>query len=145
MTNNNINTELLFQLRIDFDKNVADDIRKLGILQKLPKLGNILLKHDAILICQYDAFKAFLDECEQNNNIDFPLYKWTKDTINQKKKKEKYLKSFTIYIGDNQLYNKDKADSLEAELKCLNCEYILKINKYDSNPENNPQPPKKYY
>ena len=43
MTNNNINTELLFQLRIDFDKNVADDIRKLGILQKLPKLGNILV------------------------------------------------------------------------------------------------------
>ena len=103
MTNEDINNELLYQLRIDFNKTVADDIRTLGILQKLPKLGNVLLKHNAILICQYDAFKGFVDECEQNNNIDFPLYKWTKDTINQKKKKEKYLKFFTIYIEDNQL------------------------------------------
>tara|TARA_Y100000589_G_C27129723_1_gene620059 strand:+ start:1068 stop:1505 length:438 start_codon:yes stop_codon:yes gene_type:complete len=145
MTNEDINNELLYQLRIDFNKTVADDIRTLGILQKLPKLGNVLLKHNAILICQYDAFKGFVDECEQNNNIDFPLYKWTKYTINQKKKKEKYLKSFTIYIEHNQLYSKDKADRLEAELKSLNCEYILKISKYDSNPKNSPQPPKKYY
>ena len=59
-------------------------------------------------------------------------------------KKKKYLKSFTVYIEQSQLYEKVKADKIESEIKLLNIKKILKINKYNSDPKSNPQPPKKY-
>ena len=74
-----------------------------------------------------------------------PLYKWTKDTIENSSKKIKYMKSFTIYIENEQLYSKDIADRLEKKILSLDCSCILKVSKYDSNPKNNPQPPKKYF
>ena len=55
------------------------------------------------------------------------------------------MKSFTIYVKSEQLYKKDVANRIEKKLLNLNCECILKVNKYDSNPKNNPQPPKKYF
>ena len=39
---------------------------------------------------------------------------------------------------------KKTADYLESEIKKLNEKRILKISKYNSDPKNNPQPPKKY-
>ena len=45
-----------------------------------------------------------------------PLYKWTKDTIQNKVKKIKYLKSFTVYVKDEQLYEKDIADRIEKKI-----------------------------
>ena len=105
----------------------------------------ILEEENAELICQYEAFSLFVKECEQNNLTSTPLYKWTKDTIENKDKKIKYMKSFTIYVKSEQLYKKDVANRIEKKLLNLNCECILKINKYDSNPKNNPQPPKKYF
>ena len=59
-------------------------------------------------------------------------------------KKKKYLKSFTVYIEQSKLDEKVKADKIESEIKSLNIKKILKINKYNSDPKSNPQPPKKY-
>ena len=145
MSDNTQKLKILYQIRIDFEKSRASVVRSEGITKKNPKLKEVLDKYNAKLICQYDAFKAFVDECEKDNNTDFALYKWTKDTISKKEKIEKYTKSFTVYLNDNQLYEKNLADALELELKSINCASILKIYKYDSNPANNPQPPKKYY
>jgi hypothetical protein len=72
------------------------------------------------------------------------LYRWTQDTVQNENKKKKYLKSFTVYIEQSQLYEKVKADKIESEIKLLNIKKILKINKYNSDPKSNPQPPKKY-
>ena len=72
------------------------------------------------------------------------MYRWTQDTVQNENKKKKYLKSFTVYIEQSQLYEKVKADKIESEIKLLNIKKILKINKYNSDPKNNPQPPKKY-
>ena len=77
--------------------------------------------------------------------IIYVLYKWTKDTIENNVKKKKYLKSFTVYVNGAQLYEKKTADYLESEIKKLNEKRILKISKYNSDPKNNPQPPKKYF
>jgi len=145
MSDNTQKLKILYQIRIDFEKSRASVVRSEGITKKNPKLKEVLDKYNAKLICQYDAFKAFVDECEKDNNTDFALYKWTKDTISKKEKIEKYTKSFTVYLNDNQLYEKSLADSLELELKSINCASIIKIYKYDSNPANNPQPPKKYH
>ena len=144
MSDNKEELRILYQIRIDFEKSRASTVRSQGITKKTPKLKKIFDKYNAQLICQYDAFKGFVDACEKDNNTDFALYRWTKDTISKKEKIEKYTKSFTVYLNDNQLYEKSLADALELELKSINCASILKIYKYDSNPANNPQPPKKY-
>ena len=136
--------ELLYQIRLDLDESLAADIRKKKVIQILPTLDFVLKENSAILVCQFDAFNNFLKECEDDGNTNNPLYRWTQDTVQNENKKKKYLKSFTVYIEQSQLYEKVKADKIESEIKSLNIKKILKINKYNSDPKNNPQPPKKY-
>ena len=136
--------ELLYQVRLDLEESLAADIRKKKVIEILPALDSVLKENSAILVCQFDAFNNFLKECEDEGNTNNPLYRWTKDTIQNENKKKKYLKSFTIYIEQSQLYEKVKADKIESEIKLLNIKKILKINKYNSDPKSNPQPPKKY-
>ena len=72
------------------------------------------------------------------------LYHWTKSTIDNPEKKAKHLKSFAFYEGDNQVYSKELACSIEKRLKDLDSgKDIIEINVIDSNPANNPQPPKR--
>ncbi len=138
-------SELLYQVRIDVTEDIAQEVRNKSYFKLNKYIDAILLKVDAELICQFDAFNNFVIECEKENNTNNALYKWTKDTIENNVKKIKYLKSFTVYVKGEQLYEKKTADYLESEIKKLNEKKILKINKYNSNPKNNPQPPKKYF
>ena len=72
------------------------------------------------------------------------MYHWTKSTIDNPEKKAKHLKSFAFYEGDNQVYSKELAFSIEKRLKDLDSgKDIVEINVIDSNPANNPQPPKR--
>ncbi|WP_346015486.1 MULTISPECIES: hypothetical protein [unclassified Bradyrhizobium] len=74
----------------------------------------------------------------------YPLYRWTKATIEDPKKKEKYLKSFTLYVDDQEVYEREIADALEADLQPVARSGIIsQISKFDSNPANNPQPPER--
>ena len=136
--------ELLYQIRLDVTEDIAQEVRNKNYHKLNEYINAILLKVDAELICQFDAFNNFVIECEKENNTNNALYKWTKDTIENSLKKKKYLKSFTVYVNGEQLYNKKTADYLESEIKKLNEKRILKISKYNSDPKNNPQPPKKY-
>ena len=138
-------SELLYQVRIDVTEDIAQEVRNKSYFKLNEYIDTILLKVDAELICQFDAFNNFVIECEKENNTNNALYKWTKDTIENNVKKKKYLKSFTVYVNGKQLYEKKTADYLESEIKKLNEKKILKINKYNSDPKNNPQPPKKYF
>ena len=137
-------SELLYQVRLDVTEDIAQEVRNKNYYKLNEYIDAILLKVDAELICQFDAFNSFVIECEKENNTNNALYKWTKDTIENSLKKKKYLKSFTVYVNGEQLYEKKTADYLESEIKKLNEKKILKINKYNSDPKNNPQPPKKY-
>jgi hypothetical protein len=72
------------------------------------------------------------------------LYQWTKATIENPAKKEKYLRSFTVYVDDREVYAKEIADALEADLQPLATSgLITRISKYDTNPANNPQSPQR--
>ena len=137
-------SELLYQVRLDVIEEIASEVRKKNYKKLNEKIIFILDEVKADLVCQYDAFKNFVLECEKENEVNNALYKWTKDTIENKGKKQKYLKSFTVYVEGEQLYEKKIADFLEYEIKKLNEKKIIKINKYNSDPKNNPQPPKKY-
>ena len=138
-------SELLYQIRLDVTEDIAQEVRNKNNYKLNEYIDAILLKVNAELICQFDAFNNFVIECEKENNTNNALYKWTKDTIENNVKKKKYLKSFTVYVNGAQLYEKKTADYLENEIKKLNEKKILKINKYNSGPKNNPQPPKKYF
>tara|TARA_E500000178_G_scaffold303667_1_gene313990 strand:- start:201 stop:623 length:423 start_codon:yes stop_codon:yes gene_type:complete len=135
----------LYQIRLELEEKAAKDFILNNIQKHCTGLRTILTREKAILISQFEAFTLFVKECEENNQVNMPLYKWTKDTVENQSKKKKYLKSFTIYVDKQQLYKKNIADRLEKNISSLNCKCILKINKYDSNPRNNPQPPKKYF
>ena len=137
--------KLLYQVRLDVTEDIAQEVRNKNYYKLNEYIDTILLKVDAELICQFDAFNNFVIECEKENNTNNALYKWTKDTIENSLKKKKYLKSFTVYVNGEQLYEKKTADYLESEIKKLNEKKILKISKYNSDPKNNPQPPKKYF
>jgi hypothetical protein len=138
-------SELLYQVRLDVTEDIAQEVRNKNYYKLNENIDAILLKVDAELICQFDAFNNFVIECEKENNTNNALYKWTKDTIDNNVKKKKYLKSFTVYVNGEQLYEKKTADYLESEIKKLYEKRILKISKYNSDPKNNPQPPKKYF
>ena len=51
----------------------------------------------------------------------------------------------TLYIGGNEVYAKEKANALEAELRPLvGADIITGMSKFDTNPAHNPQPPARY-
>ncbi|PPR77844.1 MAG: hypothetical protein CFH01_01333 [Alphaproteobacteria bacterium MarineAlpha2_Bin1] len=135
-----------YQLRISLNENYAKKIRNLESNNKINKLLDLLNNFDARLVCQFDAFSEYVSEAEKNGIDSYPLYKWTKATIDDENKKNKYLKSFTIYINNQHIYQKDVADKLERKLLELKMEdsNIINIFKYDTNPNNNPQVPDQY-
>ena len=137
--------EWQYQVRIDLTDKLADAARHGAADPALGPLATILSKHNATIISQYDAFAGYVAEAEQQGVEGYPLYKWTKATIEDPAKKAKYLKSFTIYIDGNGLYPKEEADALEAALQPLvGGPVITRLAKHDSNPASNPQPPERY-
>ena len=94
---------------------------------------------------QYDAFAGYCEAAEAEGIDQYPLYQWTKDTIDDPVKKAKYLTAFTLYVDGDEVYDGEKAHPLEADLQPLAENGLLdKLSKHDTNPANNPQPPKKY-
>jgi hypothetical protein len=134
-----------YQVRIDLDEKSAAVARRDPGDPALAPLPEILKRHRAIMKSQYDAFAGYVAEAERHGVDEYPLYKWTKATIESPAKKEKYQKSFTLYVDGDEVYAKAKADALEAELQPLvGGGLITRLAKHDTNPANNPQPPARY-
>jgi hypothetical protein len=135
--------ELKFQLRVTLNDASARAARNDPGDQSIAKLTDILNRHDAVLKCQFDAFADYVREAEANGTEGFPLYEWTKKTIDDPVKEAKYIKSFTLYVGGQEVYEKDKADALEAALKPLvGGPIVAQMFRYDTDPAHNPQPPR---
>lgn len=134
-----------YQVRFDVnDSGVAESIRKKVQEPALTRLFDILAKHRAVPKSQFDAFSEYVATAEERGVEGYPLYQWTKGTIQNLAKKEKYSKSFTLYVDDQEVYAKEIADSLESDLQPLATSgLITRISKYDTNPKNNPQPPQR--
>ena len=134
-----------YQVRIDLSDDCARAARRDPGAPELGPLAEVLGKHDATLKCQFDAFAGYVAEAERNGTDNYPLYEWTKATIENPAKEAKYIKSFTLYVGGDEVYAKDKADPLEADLKPLvGGDIVTRLSKHDTNPANNPQPPEQY-
>ncbi|MGI9388294.1 MAG: hypothetical protein ACR2OX_12770 [Methyloligellaceae bacterium] len=137
--------EWQYQVRIYLDGSFAEVARQDPGDPAIKPLAEILAMHNARLKCQFDAFADYVAEAEKRGVANYPLYEWTKATIENPAKKAKYLESFTLYVDGDEVYAKGKADALEADLQPLvGGGVVIRLSKHDTNPANNPQPPSRY-
>ncbi|MBX6367422.1 MAG: hypothetical protein IRZ04_05535 [Rhodospirillales bacterium] len=137
--------EWAYQIRITLEDEVAALARRDPRNPALEPLTRILDKYRATMKSQFDAFADYVAEAERRGTADYPLYAWTKATIEDPEKERKYTKSFTIYVDGDEVYPKEKADALEADLQPLvGGDLIVRLSKHDTNPANNPQPPERF-
>ena len=134
-----------YQIRIDLPENLAEFARNEPSNPALASMAAILARHNAALKCVYDAFAEYVAEAARQGDVDNSLYRWTKATIEDPAKKEKYLKSFTLHVGGQEVYAKAVADALEGDLQPLaGSGQIARMYKHDTNPANNPQAPARF-
>ncbi len=126
--------EILYQIRLNVTNEFTID----------ENLTSLLDIHEAALICQYDAFVNFVKECESKDDTDNALYRWTKETINDEIKKTKYKDIYSVIVNNQQVYKEEIADSIINKIEKLNLITVASIDKFDTQPKNNPQPPKKF-
>ncbi|MFM0211260.1 hypothetical protein PQQ96_28075 [Paraburkholderia sediminicola] len=133
-----------FQLRITVSPKLAGDLRPNPQGVSHTALHEVLRRHNATLKCQFDAFADYVNEAEKQGTENYPLYQWTRQTIENPEKKAKYLLSFTVYVNGDEIYGKEITDVMEAELQAMiGDEGIQNVARFDTNPANNPQPPRR--
>lgn len=140
-----MNTEWQYQVRIYLDDAVAETARSDPGNPALKPLRDILARHGASMKSQFDAFAEYVAEAEKQGPENYPLYAWTKATIENPEKVAKHTKSFTLYAGGREVYDKAVADALETDLRPLvGGQLVKRMSKHDTNPANNPQPPERF-
>ena len=122
---------------------LAHELHRAGAVgegRALAGLFDVLARHHAVPKCQFDAFSEYVAAAEGHGVESYPLYHWTKATIEDPAKKAKHIKSFTFYVEGKEVYAKAEADALEADLlPLIGGGVITKVSKHDTNPANNPQ------
>ena len=137
--------ELRYQIRVELEDAAAEAARRGLGDPALDPLRRILAGHGAALVCQYDAFVGYCEEAERHGIAGYPLYAWTRATIEQPAKKAKYIRSFSIHVDGEEVYAGDRADALEAALAPLvGGAAVRSVARLDTDPANNPQPPARY-
>jgi len=131
-----------YQLRIYLADELAEVARRDFAAPALGPLPRVLEKHSATMKCQLDAFADYVADAEAHGIEDYPLYAWTKATIEDPVKRAKHLRSFALHIKGEAVYPVQEADALEADLQpVVDGTSILRISRHDTNPANNPQVP----
>lgn len=130
------------QVRIYVEEAEAEALRNRS-RDALPQpLAEILAKHDAVLSNQLQAFEDYVAEAEKAGIESFPLYRWTKMTIEDPEKRRKHLRAFALVVSGEIVYAKAIADALAADLEPLVGKGpVTGLSRHDTNPENNIRPP----
>ncbi len=132
----------LYQVRVRLKKELAEAIRFNKENDAAETLLALATKHETSIVCTLDAFSEYVEEAENNGTENYPLYKWTKNTIENEQKAKKHSRAFSFYYKNDQIYSKKVAENLFEDLKVLyNAGLIEELRLIDSNPKNNPQPP----
>ena len=134
-----------YQVRFYLNDELAEVARRDPGDPAFGQLSVVLAKHQAAMKCQFDAFADYVAEAETHGIDGYPLYEWTRATIEDPVKKAKHIKSFAIHIKDREVYTKEEADALEADLQPLvDGKLITRLSRHDTNPANNPQLPERF-
>jgi len=138
-----LTAEWMFQVRIKVGNKLSDALRARKLTGTSKEIFKIAEKHGTVPVCTYDAFCDYCTEAEEHGIGQYPLYNWTKQVIEDPAKKKKHIKSFAFYEENSQIYEETLAKSLYSDLLTLRENGLIEdIALIDSNPENNPQPPK---
>jgi hypothetical protein len=132
------------QLRVYLDDDLAEAAYQ-GDRTALQPLDAVLRGHDATLVSQFRAFEDYVAEAEANGVDKFPLYRWTKATIQDPAMRARHIRSFAVRVADQEVYGKDVADRIEADLKPLvGGDLVKRMSRHDTNPANNIPVPAAY-
>ena len=136
--------EWLYQLRIYLDDDLAQLARTDSRAPQLRPLAHILDRHDATLVNQFQAFEDYVAEAERQGTETYPLYKWTKATVEDPAMRMKHGRTFSLHVGGSEVYPRETADALEREVKPLvGGDLVRSMSRHDTNPANNiPVPPR---
>ena len=134
-----------YQLRVYLTDTMADVGRRDPTNPALAPLTAVLARHDAALVSQFDAFAGYVAEAEAQGVEKFPLYRWTKATVEDPSKRDKHVRTFALHVGGSEVYPRQPADALEADLQPLvGGELVTRMSRHDTNPANNLQVPPEY-
>ena len=134
-----------YQLRVYLTDELADRARTDREAPALKPLTDVLSKHDATLVSQLDAFQDYVAEAEREGPEKFPLYRWTKATVEDAAKSLKHKRAFALRVSGNEVYARDVADALEAALQPLvGGGLVERMSRHDTNPANNLAVPAEY-
>ncbi len=131
-----------YQLRFKLAPELAESARAGDGNSGYKPVADVLAQHGATAVSQFDAFANYVAEAEKNGVERYPLYRWTKATIDDPAKKAKHSTAFAIYVKGEEVYDETAANALERDLRpLLDAGVLLALTKHDTNPANNPQPP----
>ncbi len=135
--------EWQYQLRVYLDDALAELARRDRRAAALQPLTEVLDRHQATLVSQWDAFEGYVAEAERCGPEGYPLYKWTKATVENPEQRAKHVRTFSLHVDGQEVYPKAAADALEADLRPLaGGPVVTRMTRHDSNPANNlPVPP----
>ncbi len=137
--------EWLFQLRVYLPDGLANRAKLDPQTPALKRLTDILARHDAVLVSQFGAFETYVAEAERNGPDGYPLYRWTKATIEDPAMQAKHNRTFSLHVGGQEVYPKPTADALEVELRPLaGGDLITRMTRHDTNPANNIPVPEEF-
>jgi hypothetical protein len=134
-----------YQIRVYLTDEQAALVRSSPGEVPIPALADVMVRHRAALKSQFDAFAEYCAEAEANGVADYPLYRWTKATLEDPVKQAKHKAAFAVRVHDQEVYPAAVADPLEADLLPLvQAGVISRVSRQDTNPANNMPVPADY-
>jgi hypothetical protein len=134
-----------YQIRVYLTDDQAALVRASPGKVPIPALADVLVRHHAVLKSQFDAFAEYCAEAEANGVSEYPLYRWTKATLEDPVKQAKHKAAFAVRVQDHEVYPASVADPLEADLLPLvQAGVISLVSRQDTNPANNMPVPEAY-
>ena len=141
-----MNEQWQYQIRVYLTNEVTEVVRSNRGDPTLRPLAEILDKHHATLASQFDAFQEYVAAAEKEGPEGFPLYKWTKATIEDPAKRAKHISSFAVRVSGREVYPREVADGLEADLRLLvGGSLVTRMSRHDTNPASNLRIPQEYW
>ena len=141
-----MDAEWRHRLRVYLLDEQADDAARTD--PEAPTLGppaDILKEHSATLVGQLDAFQDYVAEAEREGSEDFPLYRWTRATVDDPTKRRRHKKAFALRVAGEEVYTREMADALEAALRPLVGGGLAEcVSRHDTDPANNLAVPAEY-
>ena len=133
-----------YQLRLYLADELAEVARRDPGDPAFGPLSGVLEKHNATMKCQFDAFASYVAEAEKHGIEGYPLYEWTKATIEDPVKKRNTSSRLLFMSKGEKPTQRRKQTPLRRIYSLVDGKLITRLSRHDTNPANNPQPPERF-